>query len=223
MRSPCISVRCTRAPPRRSVGDVAYGLVPLWSALTARSGRPGSRTTSSTGSATGMRPIVGVGPVATDLAGLADSRACVDRALRVLRGRQWRTPGGQAGRHPGRVTHARRCVTSPRPAETGRPVRSRADRVRPPARREAPRDPEGLVGRVRRRDRGRPRRVRPPQHVPLSAAAGRRGRPDQPGRPGCSASSRCSNCGCSAPTSIADARAFSLVRQASRTLGGQTC
>jgi hypothetical protein len=32
-----------------------------------------------------MHPVVGVGPVAADLAGLAHSRACTDRALRVLR------------------------------------------------------------------------------------------------------------------------------------------
>jgi DNA-binding PucR family transcriptional regulator len=32
-----------------------------------------------------MQPVVGVGPVAADLAGLAHSRACTDRALRVLR------------------------------------------------------------------------------------------------------------------------------------------
>ena len=29
--------------------------------------------------------MVGIGPVAPDLAGLADARACTDRALRVLR------------------------------------------------------------------------------------------------------------------------------------------
>ena len=32
-----------------------------------------------------MRPVVGVGPVSADLAGLAHARACTDRTLRVLR------------------------------------------------------------------------------------------------------------------------------------------
>ena len=31
-----------------------------------------------------VRPVVGVGPVASDVAGLVHARACVDRALRVL-------------------------------------------------------------------------------------------------------------------------------------------
>ncbi len=42
------------------------------------------------------RPVLGIGPVAQDLAGLALSRACTDRTLRVLR-------GGRGGRRVARL------------------------------------------------------------------------------------------------------------------------
>ena len=68
------------------IGNVAYGLVPLtrectegdeWAVRVATDflGRVGDRT----------RAVVGIGPVAREVAGLAHARDCADRALRVLR------------------------------------------------------------------------------------------------------------------------------------------
>ena len=62
--------------------------------------RARSPATSSTGSVTGCRPVVGVGPVAADVAGLAHARAGVDRALRVLR-------EGRGERRVGRLDDSR--------------------------------------------------------------------------------------------------------------------
>ena len=68
------------------VGGVTYGLVPL-----AGSGADGEERASRIAHdfldrvGDRMRPVVGVGPVSADLAGLAHARACTDRALRVLR------------------------------------------------------------------------------------------------------------------------------------------
>ncbi|MFL6143226.1 MAG: PucR family transcriptional regulator [Labedaea sp.] len=67
------------------VGDVSYGLVPV-----ARDGNGADqalRTAADFLERVGhrVRAVIGVGPVAHDLAGLADARASADRALRVLR------------------------------------------------------------------------------------------------------------------------------------------
>jgi sugar diacid utilization regulator len=68
------------------VGGVSYGLVPL-----PGSGHDGEergvRIAEDFLDRVGarMRPVVAVGPVADDLAGLAHSRASIDRVLRVLR------------------------------------------------------------------------------------------------------------------------------------------
>jgi PucR C-terminal helix-turn-helix domain len=68
------------------VGGVTYGLVPLAGAGDdgeERAVRIANDFLDRIGDR--MRPVVGVGPVARDLAGLAHARACTDRALRVLR------------------------------------------------------------------------------------------------------------------------------------------
>jgi hypothetical protein len=68
------------------VGGITYGLVPLHGSGAdgeERAVRIAHDFLDRVGDR--MRPVVGVGPVSTDLAGLAHARACTDRALRVLR------------------------------------------------------------------------------------------------------------------------------------------
>jgi len=68
------------------VGGISYGLVPLPGP--GRDGEErGIRIAEDFLDRVGarLRPVVAVGPVAADLAGLAHSRACIDRVLRVLR------------------------------------------------------------------------------------------------------------------------------------------
>jgi len=68
------------------IGDVAYGLVPV-----AGEGEDGEeravRIANDFLDRVGDRvsAVVGIGPVARDVSGLAHARTCVDRALRVLR------------------------------------------------------------------------------------------------------------------------------------------
>jgi hypothetical protein len=80
--------RCAAAP----VGDVAYGLIPvmLGSAASADGGEGELRAVriatdflDRVGDRSG--PVIGIGQVAFDAAGLPAARACADRALRVLR------------------------------------------------------------------------------------------------------------------------------------------
>ena len=68
------------------VGGVTYGLAPLTGSGSdgeERAVRIAHDFLDRVGDR--MRPVVGVGPVSADLAGLANARACTDRALRVLR------------------------------------------------------------------------------------------------------------------------------------------
>jgi hypothetical protein len=67
------------------VGGVTYGLVPLAGAGDGeeRAVRIANDFLDRIGGR--MRPVVGVGPVARDIAGLVHARGCTDRALRVLR------------------------------------------------------------------------------------------------------------------------------------------
>lgn len=93
MHLSAIHPRCAAA----LVGDVAYGLIPVVS-----SGSPGADGAAADGVdgeqravriATDFldrvgdrsRPVIGIGQVAFDAAGLPAARACADRALRVLR------------------------------------------------------------------------------------------------------------------------------------------
>jgi hypothetical protein len=90
MHLSAIHPRCAAAP----VGDVAYGLIPVV---------PGSAAAEGTGGVEGelravriatdfldrvgdrAGPVIGIGQVAFDAAGLPGARACADRVLRVLR------------------------------------------------------------------------------------------------------------------------------------------
>lgn len=68
------------------VGDVTYALVPVTGAAAEgeeRAQRIARDFLDRLGGRT--RPVLGIGPVASDLAGLAHSRSSVDRILRVLR------------------------------------------------------------------------------------------------------------------------------------------
>jgi hypothetical protein len=70
------------------VGDVAYGLVPVPAAGEAEEGeeravRIANDFLDRLGDRVGA--VIGIGPVARDVSGLAHARTCVDRALRVLR------------------------------------------------------------------------------------------------------------------------------------------
>jgi PucR C-terminal helix-turn-helix domain/GGDEF-like domain len=99
MHLSAIHPRCAAAP----VGDVAYGLIPVVPP------GAGGGTNTGTGTAEGAdgtdgelraariatgfldrvgdrsRPVIGIGQVAFDAAGLPAARACADRVLRVLR------------------------------------------------------------------------------------------------------------------------------------------
>ena len=69
-----------------AIGEVTYGLLPLAGAVGEAEGR-GLRILQDFLDRVGDRlpAIAAVGPVAPDLSGLAPSRSCVDRVLRVLR------------------------------------------------------------------------------------------------------------------------------------------
>jgi hypothetical protein len=112
MHLSAIHPRCASA----LVGDVAYGLIPVVSAFSAAADRAGSGADGSAVDGTGgelramwiatdfldrvgarSRPVIGIGQVAFDAAGLPAARACADRALRVLRA------GGPDGRRVARL------------------------------------------------------------------------------------------------------------------------
>ena len=114
MHLSAIHPRCAAA----LVGDVAYGLVPVTPA-----GVPGAGGSAGAEGAAGpdgelravriatgfldrvgdrSRPVIGIGQVALDAAGLPAARACADRVLRVLRAGAGADPpvGDSAGRNP---------------------------------------------------------------------------------------------------------------------------
>jgi len=115
MHLSAIHPRCAAA----LVGDVAYGLVPV--VPSGASGVTGAAGSAGTEGADGLegelravriatgfldrvgdrsRPVIGIGQVAFDAAGLPAARACADRALRVLRSDVARAssgPGDKAG------------------------------------------------------------------------------------------------------------------------------
>ena len=103
-RSRCTSARCTRGRRRPRSASVTYGLVPLAGPAgdAEERARADRSRTSWTGSGTGCPRSPRSGPVAPDLSGLAASRDCVDRALRVLREGRARAPGRPPRRAPGR-------------------------------------------------------------------------------------------------------------------------
>ena len=93
MHLSAIHPRCAAA----LVGDVAYGLIPVVSS--GSPGTDGAAADSVEGEQRAVRiatdfldrvgdrsrPVIGIGQVAFDAAGLPAARACADRALRVLR------------------------------------------------------------------------------------------------------------------------------------------
>jgi hypothetical protein len=91
MHLSAIHPRCAAAP----VGDVAYGLIPVVPAGpgAAEGGDGPDGELRAVRIATGFldrvgdrsRPVIGIGQVAFDAAGLPGARACADRVLRVLR------------------------------------------------------------------------------------------------------------------------------------------
>jgi hypothetical protein len=118
MHLSAIHPRCASA----LVGDVAYGLIPVVSsvassasaasasAASADSAGPGPDGAAVDGTAAELRamriatdfldrvgarsrPVIGIGQVASDAAGLPAARACADRALRVLRSGTGSTAG----------------------------------------------------------------------------------------------------------------------------------
>ena len=113
MHLSAIHPRCAAA----LVGDVAYGLIPVVSA--GAGGPDGADGTDgelrATRIATGFldrvgdrsRPVIGIGQVAFDAAGLPAARACADRVLRVLRA------AGRAERRVARLAdvHAEALLT----------------------------------------------------------------------------------------------------------------
>jgi PucR-like helix-turn-helix protein/diguanylate cyclase with GGDEF domain len=95
MHLSAIHPRCAAAP----VGDVAYGLIPVVPSGAGGATGPADGAEGADGElravriATGFldrvgdrsRPVIGIGQVAFDAAGLPGARACADRVLRVLR------------------------------------------------------------------------------------------------------------------------------------------
>jgi PucR C-terminal helix-turn-helix domain/GGDEF-like domain len=112
MHLSAIHPRCAAA----LVGDVAYGLIPV--VPTGAGGATGTNTGTGTAEeadgkdgelravriATGFldrvgdrsRPVIGIGQVAFDAAGLPAARACADRVLRVLRAAEAHGAGTEA-------------------------------------------------------------------------------------------------------------------------------
>jgi hypothetical protein len=83
MHLSAVHPRCAAA----LLGDVAYGLVPLPRGCTdgeQRAVRIATDFLDRVGER--VQAVIGIGPVAHDIAGLADARENADRALRVLRG-----------------------------------------------------------------------------------------------------------------------------------------
>ena len=109
MHLSAIHPRCAAAP----VGDVAYGLIPVVPSGAAGATGPAEGAEGADGElravriATGFldrvgersRPVIAIGQVAFDAAGLPGARACADRVLRVLRAAEAHGTGS-AGKGP---------------------------------------------------------------------------------------------------------------------------
>lgn len=86
--SDAFAMHLTAVHPRAAaalVGNHTYGLIPVIGPVgegEERAVRIAQDFLERVGER--VRPVIGVGPVAADLAGLTHARACVDRALRVL-------------------------------------------------------------------------------------------------------------------------------------------
>src|SRR3984885_12098044 len=119
MHLSAIHPRCAAA----LVGDVAYGLIPVASDGPGADGTDGElravRIATDFLDRVGdrSRPVIGIGQVAFDAAGLPAARACADRALRVLRagvadfdGGGPNGRGGRSGRSGGSPTGVRRVA-----------------------------------------------------------------------------------------------------------------
>jgi hypothetical protein len=120
MHLSAIHPRCASA----LVGDVAYGLIPVVSSVSAAAadgaGADGAGPDGLGGTGGELRavriasdfldrvgdrsrPVVGVGQVAFDAAGLPAARACADRVLRVLRSGAGSADAGPGGRRVARL------------------------------------------------------------------------------------------------------------------------
>jgi len=105
MHLSAIHPRCAAA----LVGDVAYGLIPVTPEGPGSDGTEGElravRIATDFLDRVGdrSRPVIGIGQVAFDAAGLPAARACADRALRVLRASHDGAGGRQSGRRVARL------------------------------------------------------------------------------------------------------------------------
>jgi hypothetical protein len=103
MHLSAIHPRCAAAP----VGDVAYGLIPVAAEGPGSDGTDGElravRIATDFLDRVGdrSRPVIGIGQVAFDAAGLPAARACADPALRVLRASVADFDGGGPDGHGG--------------------------------------------------------------------------------------------------------------------------
>ncbi len=141
-RAPAAQRRVRHAPERRppALGrrpgrrrHLRPGAAARRGRATARSAPYASPTTSSTGSATGCAPVVGIGPVAGDLAGLAHARGLHRPGPAGAARGPRRAPGRPPRRHPGRGADARAARPGRRPRRPADRLAGPADRVRPPA------------------------------------------------------------------------------------------
>jgi hypothetical protein len=143
MHLSAIHPRCASA----LVGDVAYGLIPVVTSVSSGAdgaggaGAGGAGADAAGGDGTGgelravriasdfldrvgdrSRPVVGIGQVAFDAAGLPAARACADRVLRVLR-------SGAASADASRADESRADASRASAGRTGGPAGRRVARL----------------------------------------------------------------------------------------------